>query len=110
MAHFFLWLLVFSPLAWIGMFTVLTLFSLGIGIAFATRFPLASALRLLIPSGDYADEAKAWLAATLSLRLGAGWKPRQKLTATSPTGEAPALRYIQLRSIVDLKLPSGWGG
>jgi len=98
-AHFVLWLFVFLPLAWVGMFTVLLLFTLGTGIAIATRFPLASVVRLLIPTGDYGWEAQAWLAATLSLRLGFDWKPRPKLAATSPTGEAPALQYVQLRFV-----------
>lgn len=96
--HFVLWLFVFLPLAWIGMFTVLTLFSIGIVIAIATRLPGSSVIRLLIPSGDYTAEAKAWLVDLFSFSFSAGWKPRPKLTATSPTGEAPTLRFVSLRS------------
>ena len=93
-----LWLFVFVPLAWIGMWTVLSLFTIGIIVAFTTRFPGASILRLLIPTGDYGVEATAWLQATLSFRLGYDFKPQPKLTVSSPTGEPPTLRYVQLRS------------
>jgi len=86
------WWVIYLPIAWIGMFTVLLLFCLGIGIALLTLLPFMSIFRLLIPAGDRRSQASSWFRALL--RNGAwNWKP----SSSSTDGEEPKLCHVELR-------------
>lgn len=95
--HLACWWALFLPLAWIGMWTVLFLFSLGIGIAVATRFPVLSVARLLVPMKDRTAQAKQWMG-SLTRNGGYNWKPSLQSDDSAPEAVLlPPITTLQLR-------------
>jgi len=101
-----LWWTLFLPLAWIGMYTVLALFGIGICIALLTRLPIFSGLRLLIPMGNRTKQAAAWVRA-VAADYAPNWKPSMTEVAHWKPG---GLTFIDLsggRCRYILDLPTG---